>query len=123
VSILEQICPIARTAALIGDVYVLLILRDLADGPRRFGALEQSVGVNPRTLSDRLRRLEEEGIITRTYYAEIPPRVEYALTDKGKALLPIVEHMRRYGEQWLAGAESEAAPSMPGSDAKAEPEG
>lgn len=77
-----------------------MIIRDLAGGPRRFNALGQSVGVNARTLSDRLRRLEAEGFITRTAYAEIPPRVEYALTDKGRALLPILEEMRRFGERW-----------------------
>jgi DNA-binding HxlR family transcriptional regulator len=95
------LCPIARTAELIGDLYVLLILRDLAEGPRRFGSLGQSVGVNARTLSDRLRRMEGEGLVRRTAYPEIPPRVEYALTDKGRALIPILDLMRAYGERWL----------------------
>lgn len=120
---MEQMCPIARTAALIGDVYVLLILRDLANGPRRFSALQESVQVNPRTLSSRLRRLEEKKIIARTQYAEIPPRVEYALTDKGRALLPIIEHMRAYGEQWLAGTDDEAPPHTSPGGEKAQPGG
>ncbi|MBT9260064.1 MAG: helix-turn-helix transcriptional regulator [Clostridiales bacterium] len=97
-----EICPIARTAVLIGDVYVLLILRDLRDGPRRFTSLERSIGVNPRTLSNRLHRMEAEGLLLRRQYPEIPPRVEYELTEKGKALIPILDLMREWGETWTA---------------------
>lgn len=95
-------CPVARTAALIGDTYILLILRDLADGPRRFGDLERSVDISPRTLTARLRQMEAEGLILRHIFAEIPPRVEYRLTAKGEALVPIVDALRRFGEQWLS---------------------
>lgn len=101
----EDVCPIARVAELIGDVYVLLIVRDLTGGPRRFGELARSVRANSRTLSHRLRRLEAEGIVRRTAYPEIPPRVEYELTDKGRGLAPVLEAMRQYGTRWLvAGA-------------------
>ncbi|HBQ96061.1 MAG: helix-turn-helix transcriptional regulator [Firmicutes bacterium] len=94
-------CPVARTAALVGDTYILLILRDLSDGPRRFGDLERSVEASPRTLTSRLRQMEAEGIIVRHVFAEIPPRVEYELTTKGRALAPIVESLRQFGETWL----------------------
>jgi DNA-binding HxlR family transcriptional regulator len=85
--------------------WTLLLIRDLAEGHTRFCELERSLeGISPRTLSLRLRALEEEGIVERHTFPEVPPRVEYALTDKGLALLPIVEDMRAYGKQWLAGA-------------------
>ena len=82
--------------------WTLLLVRDLADGCSRFCELERSLaGISPRTLSLRLRALEEEGIVRRDTFGEVPPRVEYALTEKGKALLPIIDDMRAYGEQWL----------------------
>jgi DNA-binding HxlR family transcriptional regulator len=97
------VCPIERTATLIGDRWTPLIVRDLATGSRRFGALSRSLdGISPKTLSDRLRRLEDAGIITRACFAEMPPRVEYRLTDKGHALLAVVESMRDFGVTWLA---------------------
>jgi DNA-binding HxlR family transcriptional regulator len=80
-----------------------LLVRDLAEGCSRFCELERSLaGISPRTLSLRLRALEEEGIVERHTFPEVPPRVEYALTAKGKALLPIIQDMRFYGERWLA---------------------
>ncbi|MDI3270248.1 MAG: helix-turn-helix domain-containing protein [Bacillota bacterium] len=97
----QDVCPIARTAALIGDVYVLLILRDLRDGPQRFTSLERSIGVNPRTLSNRLHRMEAEGLLVRRQYPEIPPRVEYDLTEMGRALIPLLDMMRQWGEAWI----------------------
>ncbi len=85
----------------------MLVIRDLADGRSRFCELERSLrGISPRTLSLRLRALEEEGIVERQTYPEVPPRVEYALTEKGRALVPIVESMRTYGREWL-GADAE----------------
>ena len=79
------------------------MIRDLAEGRSRFCELERSLaGISPRTLSLRLRALEEEGIIVRQTFPEVPPRVEYALTEKGRALVPIVETMRVYGREWLA---------------------
>lgn len=99
-----ELCALAATATLIGDTYVLLLLRDLSAGPSRFMALERTAGINSRTLTERLRRLEHDGLVLRTMYPEIPPRVEYALTEKGAALLPILDAMRAYGERWLIGA-------------------
>lgn len=107
----NEICALAATANLIGDTYVLLLLRDLSAGPSRFVSLERTAGINSRTLTERLRRLEHDGLVLRTMYPEIPPRVEYTLTEKGAALLPILDAMRAYGERWLIGAGSgEAGP-------------
>ena len=104
----EVECAIARTASLICGRWTLLILRDLAASPQRFCTLERSLeGISPNTLVERLRTLEEEEIITRRAYAEIPPRVEYALTEKGSALVPVLEMMRAYGERWLNPNEEE----------------
>ncbi len=98
-------CPVCRTADIVCGKWTLLVIRDLADGRSRFCELERSLdGISPRTLSLRLRALEEEGIVARRTYPEVPPRVEYALTEKGRALVPIVESMRAYGTAWL-GAE------------------
>ncbi len=99
----EVRCPIARTAILIGDRWTPLIVRDLEPGCRRFSELQRSLdGISPKTLSDRLRRLEEAEVISRTCFAEVPPRVEYRLTGKGHALLSVLESMRTFGEEWLA---------------------
>jgi DNA-binding HxlR family transcriptional regulator len=90
--------------------WTLLVIRDLADGRSRFCELERSLqGISPRTLSLRLRALEEEGIVERQTFPEVPPRVEYALTDKGRALVPLIEDMRTYGRQWLACVEDEVS--------------
>jgi DNA-binding HxlR family transcriptional regulator len=103
-------CPVCATADLICGKWTILIIRDLAEGRSRFCELERSLsGISPRTLSLRLRALEEEGILVRKTFPEVPPRVEYSLTPKGHALLPLVEDMRRYGREWL-GAECEATP-------------
>jgi DNA-binding HxlR family transcriptional regulator len=95
------VCPIARAAKLFGDHWTLLILRDLEVGCRRFRALEISTGMSPGVLSGRLRTLENAGIISRRQYSEIPPRVEYTLTEKGRAALPIIDQLRTFGETWL----------------------
>ena len=87
---------------MISGKWTLLIIRDLADSPLRFCELERSLdGISPRTLSLRLRALDEEGIVERQTYPEVPPRVTYALTDKGRALVPLIEDMRTYGRKWL----------------------
>ena len=100
-------CPVCRTADVVCGKWTLLLIRDLAEGYSRFCELERSLeGISPRTLSLRLRALEDEGIVARHTFAEVPPRVEYALTDKGRALLPIIDDMRAYGEQWLSGGSS-----------------
>jgi DNA-binding HxlR family transcriptional regulator len=97
-------CPVCRTAEIVCGKWTLLVIRDLAEGRSRFCELERSLqGISPRTLSLRLRALEEEGILERQTFPEVPPRVEYALTDKGRALVPLIEDMRAYGLQWLFG--------------------
>ena len=90
--------------------WTLLVIRDLAEDSQRFCELERSLeGISPRTLSLRLRALEEEGIVERRTYPEVPPRVEYALTEKGRALVPLIESMRSYGKNWLPVEEPVAA--------------
>jgi DNA-binding HxlR family transcriptional regulator len=97
-------CPVCRTADIVCGKWTLLVIRDLAEGSSRFCELERSLeGISPRTLSLRLRALEEEGVVERHTFPEVPPRVEYALTEKGQALVPLIEDMRRYGRRWLAG--------------------
>src|SRR5215211_8684226 len=98
----ESRCPVGCCAEIISGKWTLLIIRDLAEQRARFCELERSLkGISPRTLSLRLRALEEEGIVARTTFPEVPPRVEYALTVKGRALVPIIESMRSYGTEWL----------------------
>jgi DNA-binding HxlR family transcriptional regulator len=98
----KDTCPVCATAEIVCGKWTLLVIRDLAEGRSRFCELERSLqGISPRTLSLRLRALEEEGIVKRQTYPEVPPRVEYVLTDKGRALAPLIEDMRTYGRQWL----------------------
>ena len=95
-------CPVCRTADIVCGKWTLLIIRDLAEGRSRFCELERSLGgISPRTLSLRLRALEEEGVVHSRTYPEVPPRFEYALTEKGRALVPIIDSMRVYGTEWL----------------------
>ena len=95
-------CSVATTAEIVGSKWTVLIVHDLSEGPRRFTELERScAGISPRTLAERLRWLETEEIVKRRSYPESPPRVEYELTPKGSALLPIVHEMRRFGHEWL----------------------
>ena len=99
---MDETCPVCATADIVCGKWTLLLVRDLSEGRSRFCELERSLaGISPRTLSLRLRALEEEGIVERRTYPEVPPRVEYQLTPKGQALLPIIEAMRDYGTQWL----------------------
>ncbi|MGC1164981.1 MAG: helix-turn-helix domain-containing protein [Solirubrobacterales bacterium] len=103
-------CPVCRTAEVVCGKWTLLLIRDLAAGSSRFCELERSLeGISPRTLSLRLRALEEEGIVERHTYPEVPPRVEYALTTKGEALVPLIDDMRTYGTRWLLSEEAERA--------------
>ena len=91
---------IASAMQIIGNKWTALILRDLTTGPKRFCELEKSVGgINPRTLSQRLDDLEEYGIITRQSFAEVPPRTQYELTDKGTDLIPVLKQMAAWGEK------------------------
>jgi DNA-binding HxlR family transcriptional regulator len=103
----DEECAVACTADIIGSKWTAIIVHDLSEGPRRFSELERSCpGISPRTLSERLRVLEQEGVISRE---SSPRRVEYALTEKGAALLPIIEEMRRFGHAWLVPEHDHAA--------------
>ncbi len=105
-----ETCPVCATAELVCGKWTLLVIRDLAGGCSRFCELERSLaGISPRTLSLRLRALEDHGIVERNTYPEVPPRVEYALTEKGEALLPLIDDMREYGRRWLQADCSEVA--------------
>ena len=96
-------CPVETTLTLIGDKWKVLILRDLLTGTKRFGELKKSIGnVSQKVLTAQLRAMEENGLLTRTVYAEGPPRVEYTLTDLGKSLKPILDAMWNWGEEYKA---------------------
>ena len=92
-------CPVETTLTLIGDKWKVLILRDLMPGTKRFGELKKSVGnVSQKVLTAQLRAMEENGLVHREVYAEVPPRVEYSLTKLGKSLKPILDSMWAWGE-------------------------
>ena len=94
-------CPVETTLTLISDKWKVLILRDLMPGTKRFGELKKSIGhVSQKVLTSQLRQMEESGLLTRKVYAEVPPRVEYTLTDLGYSLKPIMDAMRTWGEQY-----------------------
>ena len=96
-------CPVETTLMLIGDKWKVLILRDLMQGTKRFGELKKSVGnVSQKVLTAQLRAMEENGLLNRTVYAEVPPRVEYTLTDLGKSLKPILDAMSNWGKEYKA---------------------
>jgi DNA-binding HxlR family transcriptional regulator len=95
-------CAVAATAEIITTKWTPLIIHDLSEGPRRFMELEHACpGISPRTLSERVDMLERQGVVMRRSYPESPPRVEYELTDKGRALLPIIREMRKFGHAWM----------------------
>lgn len=94
-------CSIEKALDVLGGKWTFLIIRDLFDGKKRFGELRKSlVGVSPKTLAIRLKELEEKDIVERTAYATIPPTVEYALTEKGHSLKPIIKEMKLWGAKW-----------------------
>ena len=96
-------CPVETTLTLIGDKWKVLILRDLMPGTKRFGELKKSIGnVSQKVLTAQLRAMEESGLLTRTVYAEVPPRVEYTLTELGKSLKPILDALWNWGEEYKA---------------------
>lgn len=96
-------CPVETTLSLIGDKWKVLIMRDLFGGKKRFGELKKSLaGVSQKVLTSQLRDMEESGLISRTVYAEVPPRVEYELTELGLSLKPIIDEMRIWGESYKA---------------------
>jgi DNA-binding HxlR family transcriptional regulator len=93
-------CSIARTLDVIGDRWSLLILRDALYGVRRFDVFQRDLGVARNILADRLTKLVDHGVLERHQYEERPPRFEYRLTDKGKALMPVLISMMRWGDEW-----------------------
>ena len=105
-------CSVAACADILGTKWTALLVHDMSEGARRFSQLEHACpGISPRTLSERLRALEAEGILVRRSYPESPPRVEYQLTEKGEAMLPIIAAMREFGHDWLADAADAAVSS------------
>ena len=96
-------CPVETTLMLIGDKWKVLILRDLMDGTKRFGELKKSIGtVSQKVLTAQLRDMEEKGLLTRKVYAEVPPRVEYTLTETGYSLKPVLDAMSAWGTDYKA---------------------
>ena len=94
-------CPVETTLTLISDKWKVLILRDLMPGTKRFGELKKSIGaVSQKVLTAQLREMEASGLLTRTIYPEVPPRVEYTLTELGRSLKPVLDAMRRWGEDY-----------------------
>ena len=101
-------CPVEMTLTLISDKWKVLILRDLLSGTKRFGELKKSIGhVTQKVLTAQLRQMEESGLLTRTVYAEVPPRVEYTLTELGYSLKPILDAMLVWGENFKKKVETE----------------
>lgn len=94
-------CPVETTLLLIGEKWKVLILRDLIEGTKRFGELKKSIGaISQKVLTQQLREMEEDGLVNRKVYAEVPPRVEYSLTEHGASLKPILDSMWEWGEQY-----------------------
>ncbi|HYA98599.1 MAG TPA: helix-turn-helix domain-containing protein [Ktedonobacteraceae bacterium] len=108
-----EICdshPIGRAIRLLGDVWTLMIVYTLLSGPKRFGELLDTLGnISPKTLSQRLKMLEESGFVDRIAFAEIPPRVEYNLTEKGLALVDVIKAIDQFAMQYLADSELSSA--------------
>ena len=102
-------CPVETTLTLIGDKWKVLILRDLLPGTKRFGELKRSIGnVSQKVLTAQLRDMEEKGLVSRKVYAEVPPRVEYTLTELGYSLSPILDAMKAWGENYKSKNEGTA---------------
>jgi DNA-binding HxlR family transcriptional regulator len=98
----NESCAVAATAEIVATKWTPLIVHDLSEGPRRFMELEHACpGISPRTLSERLDMLARQDVVIRRSYPESPPRVEYELTAKGRALLPIIREMRKFGRAWM----------------------
>lgn len=101
-------CPVETTLMLIGDKWKTLILRDLLKGTKRFGELKKSIGtVSQKELTAQLRDMEEKGLLTRKVYAEVPPRVEYTLTELGYSVRPVLDAMAAWGAEYQAGRKGE----------------
>ena len=97
------VCPVETTLTLISDKWKVLILRDLLSGTKRFGELKKSIGnVSQKALTSQLRQMEESGLLIRTVFPEVPPRVEYTLTELGQSLKPVLDAMWNWGEEYKA---------------------
>jgi DNA-binding HxlR family transcriptional regulator len=97
-------CPVETTLLLIGDKWKVLILRDLLDGTKRFGELKKSIcGISQKVLTANLREMETCGLLIRKVYAEVPPRVEYTLTETGYSLKPVLDSMKSWGQMYKSG--------------------
>ena len=100
----QQRCPIARSLDIVGDRWTLLVIRDLARGHSRFASLQHELrGIAPNMLSERLKLLEGEGLITSALYSQHPPRAEYSLTEKGRALVPVLDALAAWGTEHTSG--------------------
>ena len=98
-------CPVETTLTLISNRWRILIIRDLLEGTRRFGELQRSVGnISQKVLTSNLREMEQAGLVRREVFAEVPPRVEYSLTDLGRSLQPVIDALRIWGEEFKAHA-------------------
>lgn len=95
------ICPYVTTQQIIQGKWAILIMHELEDGPKRFGQIQHSIEVTQATLSSQLKKMEGEGLLTRTIYPEVPLRVEYALTDIGRAFRPVLDSIEQWGEQYI----------------------
>lgn len=106
-------CPVETTLMLIGDKWKVLILRDLLPGKKRFGELKKSLGtVSQKVLTAQLRAMEDSGLLIRTVYPEIPPKVEYSLTELGQSLKPILDAMQSWGEDYKESYHYNTPPSF-----------
>ena len=106
-------CPVETTLSLIGNKWKVLILRDLLPGTKRFGELKNSIGgVSQKVLTAQLRDMEENGLVNRKVYAEVPPKVEYSLTDLGYSLKPILDALQNWGEEYKASMKHESSDAV-----------
>ncbi len=97
----QDTCPVARTLNIVGERWTILLLRDLSRGRRRYADLLESLqGISTNLLSERLKRLEDSGMVERAFYSDHPPRAEYRLTEKGRAFIPVLIALKEYGERW-----------------------
>mgnify|MGYP000135555852 CR=1 FL=1 len=103
----DESCPVARGLSVIGDRWTMLVLRDCFLGVRRFDDIQKRLGVTRHVLADRLRKLEEDGVLERRQYQERPPRFEYRLTDKGKALHPVLMTLIHWSDTWVPAAKGD----------------
>jgi DNA-binding HxlR family transcriptional regulator len=95
------LCPVATTVDVIGSKWKLLLIRDMLTGPKRFGELRKSLaGISQKVLTDSLRQMERDGIVVRTAYPEVPPRVEYSLSELGETMRPILKAMEAWGQEY-----------------------